>query len=107
MLDFGFFELLTIIALAVIVIGPQDIPKVMLGLGRIVRRLQYVKFALSQQFDEFMREHELKELHESVNFETSRSKSDNKGFDEDAEDESYFGDIKPGPMMDNKEDKPS
>lgn len=69
MLDFGWAELLLIMAVAVLVIGPSDIPKIMYGLGRIVRRLQYVRFAFTQQFDEFMREHDLDDLRKSVNFE--------------------------------------
>ena len=62
MLDFGWPELLLIIAIAVFVIGPDEIPAIMQGLGRIVRRIQYVKFALSRQFDDFMREHDLDEM---------------------------------------------
>ncbi len=62
MLDFSWAELLLIIAVAVLVIGPKEIPVVMRSLGRIVRRLQYVRFAFSQQFDDFMKEHDLEEL---------------------------------------------
>jgi|OM-RGC.v1.033092163 Sec-independent protein secretion pathway components len=61
-LDFSWAELLLIIAVAVLVIGPKEIPVVMRSLGRIVRRLQYVRFAFSQQFDDFMKEHDLEEL---------------------------------------------
>ena len=65
MLDFGLAELLLIMALAVLVIGPKEIPELMRGLGRVVRRLQYIKFGLSQQFDDFMQEHDLEELRNS------------------------------------------
>ncbi|MCB1533097.1 MAG: twin-arginine translocase TatA/TatE family subunit [Alphaproteobacteria bacterium] len=88
MLDFGFPELLVIIALAVLVVGPNEIPKIMVGLGRIVRRLQYVRFAMTQQFDDFMREHDLEDIRKSVNFEEKR-------FDEAAADDEY--DIAPAP----------
>ena len=54
MLDFGWPELLIIIIVAVFVIGPKEIPQIMYGLGRVVRRLQYLKFALVKQFDDFM-----------------------------------------------------
>ncbi len=54
MLDFGFPELLLIMAVAVLVIGPNEIPAVMRALGRVVRRLQYVRYAFSRQFEEFM-----------------------------------------------------
>lgn len=80
MLDFGFPELLVIIALAVVVVGPNEIPKLMVGLGRLVRRLQYVRFAVSQQFEDFMQEHDMADIRSQVNFEE-------KHFDESAADE--------------------
>ncbi len=69
MLDFGWAELFLIIAVAIIVIGPNEIPALMVGLGRVVRRLQYVKFAVSQQFEDMMREADLDNIRNSVNFE--------------------------------------
>ncbi len=77
MLDFGWPELLIIIAVTVFVIGPKDIPKVMHGLGRVVKRLQYMKFALSQQFDDFMKEQDLDDLR-SVNFEDKENRTTNE-----------------------------
>ena len=69
MLDVGWQELLLIAALTVILIGPEELPKVMVFFGRIVRRIHYVKYALSQQFDDLMREADLDDLRKSVNFE--------------------------------------
>lgn len=94
MLDFGFPELLVIIALAVIVVGPQEIPKIMVALGRIVRRLQYVRYAVSQQFEDFMREHDLADVRDQVNFEArdfDEAEFDEAGFDEAAVDEDIIG----------------
>jgi sec-independent protein translocase protein TatB len=62
MFDFGFAELFLIIAVAVFFIGPKELPGLMQSLGRGVRRLQYIRYALSQQFEDFMREHELNEV---------------------------------------------
>lgn len=62
MLDFAWSELLVVIAVAVLVIGPNDIPKVMRSLGQLMRRVQYMKFALSQQFEDLMKETDLEEL---------------------------------------------
>ena len=76
MLDFSLAELLLVIALSVLVIGPKEIPALMQGLGRIVRRFQYVKFALSQQFDEFMREHDLDELRKGAQDNEQRNAPD-------------------------------
>ena len=62
MLDFAWSELLVVIIVAVIVIGPKQLPEVLYGLGRIVRRLQYMKFALSKQFEDFMEQSDLNEI---------------------------------------------
>ncbi len=62
MLDFAWSEFLVVIVVAVLVIGPKDIPKVMQGLGRIMRRVHYLKFALSQQFEDLMKENDLEEM---------------------------------------------
>jgi sec-independent protein translocase protein TatB len=72
MLDFGWAELLIIIAVAVFVVGPQDIPKIMYGLGRLLRRFQYIKFAVSKQFDDVMNSGDIEELRKGVNFEAKR-----------------------------------
>ena len=54
MLDFGWAEFIIIALIGLIVVGPKDIPKLMYQAGRLFRRLHYMKFALSQQFDDFM-----------------------------------------------------
>lgn len=62
MFDVGWSELLVVIAVAVLVIGPNDIPKVMQALGKLFRRAQYMRFALSQQFEDMMKDTDLTEL---------------------------------------------
>jgi len=83
MLDFGFPELLLIAALAVLVMGPKEIPVIMRTLGRVVRRLQYVRYAFTQQFEDFMKEADLADIRDQVNFEAD-------GYDEAAGDEEYL-----------------
>ena len=78
MLDCGWAELLIICAVAVFVIGPKDIPNIMYGLGRMMRRVQYIKYAVSQQFDELMNTGDIEELRKGVNFEAKRSEEDIK-----------------------------
>lgn len=73
MLDFSWIELLLLIAVALIVIGPEDIPKILYGLGRIIRRLQYVRFVLSQQFDDILKAGDIEELRKGVNFEDKKT----------------------------------
>ena len=89
MLDFGFFELLFIMIIGILVIGPKEIPQMMVGLGRIIRRLQYVRFSMSQQFEDFMREHDLQDIRDSVNFEAGHVYGE-RDFDEEAEDADYI-----------------
>lgn len=62
MLDFGWSEFFLIVVLAIVLMGPKDIPDIIYQFGRLVRRLQYMKFALSRQFDAFMEENDLQEL---------------------------------------------
>lgn len=69
MLDFGWPELFVIVALTVLLVGPEELPRVMVALGRIARRLQYARYAISQQFENIMREADLDDIRKSVNFE--------------------------------------
>lgn len=95
MFDIGWSELLLIGVVAVVAIGPKELPQVMRGLGQGVRRLQYMKFALSRQFDDFMRESELHDLHKNL-------KSGTEAFDEEGEDESYIAGL---PRADEKKEE--
>ena len=90
MFDIGWSELLLIAAIAVLVIGPKDLPVVMHTLGRLLRRLQYIRYAFTQQFEDFMEMQNLDELRNSVNFEAKKNKLD---FDEALSDEE--GDVVP------------
>jgi sec-independent protein translocase protein TatB len=80
MFDFSWSEIGLVVVVAVVVIGPEELPTVMRTLGRIARRLQYVRYAFSQQFEDFMRENDLDDIRRQVNFEE-------KNFDELRSDE--------------------
>lgn len=69
MLDFSWPELFVIVAVAVVVIGPKDIPKILYSCGRVVRRLQYVRYAVTQQLDDVMKAGDIEELRRGVNIE--------------------------------------
>jgi len=102
MLDVGWSEIFFIVALAVILVGPDEIPGLMVNLGRIVRRITYIKYAFSRQFDEFMEEVDLKNIRNSVNFEVPRG-----GFNESASDEDAMATvIEPQKSIDKKSDDP-
>ncbi len=66
MLDIGWPELLLILAVVVFATGPDDIPKLLYHAGRLVRRIQYLKFSLSRQFDELMRESDLESIRKAA-----------------------------------------
>jgi sec-independent protein translocase protein TatB len=65
-LDIAWSEITLIGVVAIVVIGPKELPTVMRTLGRVLRRAQYMKFAFSRQFEDFMREHELHDLHQDL-----------------------------------------
>lgn len=54
MFDIGWAELVLIAVVILFAFGPEDIPKLMYGLGRILRRFRYMRYALSSQFEDFM-----------------------------------------------------
>lgn len=98
MLDLSWPEIFVIAAVALVIIGPQDIPKIMHSLGRFVRRLQYVRFALSQQFDDFMKDNDLEDMRKAA------SMKPDDFFDEAAADEDDVAALAvPNPDEDSRE----
>lgn len=83
MLELGWSEIFVIVAITVLVVGPKELPVVMRNIGYIVRRLTYIKYAFSRQFEDFLRETDLDELRRAVNFEQ-------KDFNEEGEDDEYY-----------------
>jgi sec-independent protein translocase protein TatB len=72
MFDVGWSELLLIAAIAVLAIGPKELPVVMRTLGRVMRRLQYARYVFSKQFEDFMEAQDLDDIRNSVNFEAKK-----------------------------------
>jgi sec-independent protein translocase protein TatB len=64
MLDIGWPELLIILVIALLVIGPRDLPRAMHTVGRWVKRARAVTSEFQRHFDEMARESELQELRE-------------------------------------------
>jgi sec-independent protein translocase protein TatB len=62
MFDLAWSEMLVVAVIAVLAIGPKELPAVMRTIGRFVRRIQYMKYAMSQQFEDFMQQQDLNEL---------------------------------------------
>lgn len=61
MFDLSWAELLVIFAVALIFIGPKDIPNIAYQIGKFFRRLKYMQFALTNQFEDFMKQTEVRE----------------------------------------------
>lgn len=66
MLDIGWPELMIILVVAVIVIGPKDLPKTMYTVGKWVRAARRMTGQVQRQFDDAMREAELDEIRQGL-----------------------------------------
>jgi len=73
MFDIGWSELLVIAVVAIVVVGPKDLPKLMRGFGHYAGKLRRAAGDFQRQFEEAMRESEIEEVKkalESVRAET-------------------------------------
>ncbi|GAB5502978.1 Sec-independent protein translocase protein TatB [Pyruvatibacter sp.] len=66
MFDIGWFELLILMALAVIVVGPKDLPKMMTTVGRYVARARSMAAEFQRGFEDLAKETELEELKREI-----------------------------------------
>jgi sec-independent protein translocase protein TatB len=66
MLDIGWSELLVIAVVAIVVIGPKDLPRVMRVIGQWTGRMRRVARDFQNQFNEALKEAELDDLKKSV-----------------------------------------
>lgn len=102
MLDFSWSEFLVVLVVAVIAIGPKQLPDLLYGLGRIVRRLQYMRYAMTRQFDDFMDQSELKNLNDSPRLIDPKD-FDPRQYDEAAHDEDVMQPLPPVDEVKKKE----
>jgi Tat protein translocase TatB subunit len=80
MFDLGWAEFLIIAAVALFVIGPKDIPAIAYQVGKAFRRLKYMQYALSGQFEDFMQAAETKK--EKENPKPEKQELDHDPYDE-------------------------
>ena len=66
MFDIGWTEILVIAVVAIIVVGPKDLPRMLRSLGRYAGQLKRTAGEFRSQFDEAVRESELDELRSSL-----------------------------------------
>ncbi len=62
----GFLETVLLVLLAVVVIGPKDLPLMMRKFGRFTGKMRAMAFEFKQGFDELGRQAELEELRKEV-----------------------------------------
>ena len=67
MLDLGWIELAVVAVIALLVIGPKDLPKVLRTLGQWTRRLRSVARDFQGHVDDMIRESDLEDLRDGVN----------------------------------------
>ncbi|MFM7029416.1 MAG: Sec-independent protein translocase protein TatB [Chakrabartia sp.] len=72
MFDVAPSELLLVAVIALVVIGPKDLPRVMRTVGRWVGRVRGVARQFRAGFDEMVRESELREMEEKWRAENER-----------------------------------
>lgn len=66
MLDIGWSELLVIAVVAIIVVGPKDLPRLLRTVGGIIRKVRATASDFRAQFDEVIEQSEVKELKKTV-----------------------------------------
>jgi sec-independent protein translocase protein TatB len=66
MFDIGWSELLVIAVVAIIVVGPKDLPKMMRSFGHYAGKLRRAAADFQRQFEEAMRESELEEMKKAL-----------------------------------------
>lgn len=80
MFDIGWGELLLIGGVALVVIGPEDLPKALRTLGAATSKLKRMAAEFQGQFNEAMRDAELDEIRKSVAGMSEAARDLNQGF---------------------------
>ncbi len=66
MFDIGWSELLVIAVVAIVVVGPKDLPKLMRSVGHYAGKLRRAASDFQRQFEEAMRESEVEEVKRAI-----------------------------------------
>jgi len=64
--QFGFLELMLIAVVALIVVGPKDLPKLMRSAGQFVAKARRMAGEFTAAFDQMARETEMDELRQEI-----------------------------------------
>ena len=66
MFDIGWSELLVIVVVAIVVVGPKELPKLMRTFGHYAGKLRRAASDFQRQFDEAMRDTEVAEVKKAI-----------------------------------------
>jgi sec-independent protein translocase protein TatB len=66
MFDIGWSELLVIAVVAIVVVGPKDLPRLMRSFGHYAGKLRRAASDFQSQFEEAMRESEIGEVRKAI-----------------------------------------
>lgn len=100
MFDLSWAEIMLIGVVALFAFGPDDIPKMMYNAGKILRRLRYMRYAVTNQFETFMDDIEQKATAKPVIKNDEPVNTDPKILDAEAEEDADF--IIPETMPEDK-----
>lgn len=64
--QFGFFELVLVAVVALIVVGPKDLPKLMRSAGKLVAKARRLAGEFTSAFDQMAREADMEELRQEI-----------------------------------------
>jgi sec-independent protein translocase protein TatB len=81
MFDVGLPELLVIVVVALVVVGPKDLPRVVRGFARSIAKMRRMVDEFMGTVNEYVRESELQELKEAVE-KTRRAMKGQGNFDD-------------------------
>lgn len=64
--QFGFFELVLVAIIALVVVGPRDLPKLMRTVGRMAAQARRMAGEFRSAFDQMSREAEMEEMRKEI-----------------------------------------
>lgn len=99
MMDFGWSELLLIVIVAVFAVGPKQLPEVLYKAGRLVRRLQYLRYNMTQHMEEYLHAGDLKDLRDTAPIHPSRTVVTPYGPDPEKDEDEGIVDISDQPAL--------
>lgn len=64
--QFGFFELIVVAVIALVVVGPKDLPKLMRAAGKAFAQARRMAGEFTAAFDQMARESEMEEMRKEI-----------------------------------------